>query len=273
MPAPLHVGVAACFFHADPTRPVFKGKTLLYMEESLSHWLMAGGAVPHLLPTPAGPIDAGDLIAGVEGLVLQGGSDLSPRSYGEEPIRPEWAGDQVRDLYETELIRAAMEQDRPILGICRGLQMLNVALGGTLHQDVATQCPGAQVHRDWERYDRVQHDLAFEPGSRLAGLYGGRPGGRVNSVHHQAVKTLGRGLCVEARSVPDGVIEAVRYQPGTPDDDAPFVYAVQWHPEFQDRRDASLLATAPLREMFFQELASRRHRKTAAPGHGGPGAR
>jgi len=78
----LRIGVASCFFHADPTRPIFKGKTLLYLEESLAHWLMAGGAVPLLLPTPAAGIRAEDLLDGLDGLVLQGGSDVAPESYG-----------------------------------------------------------------------------------------------------------------------------------------------------------------------------------------------
>jgi putative glutamine amidotransferase len=267
MARPLRIGVAACFFHADPTRPIFKGKTLLYLEESLAHWLMAGGALPHLLPTPAGPIRPDDQIAEVDALVLQGGTDLSPASYGEEPIRPEWAGDRVRDLYETALIRTCMALDRPVLGICRGLQMLNVALGGSLCQDIATQHAGALVHRDFERYDRNQHDVCFEPDSWLWRLYPGRPGGRVNTVHHQAVKALGRGLRVEARSVPDGVIEAVRYDPDDPDlasDKAPFVYGVQWHPEFQDPTDETLLSTTPLRDLFLDAAAERRRRREAS---------
>src|SRR5919202_4063090 len=191
MPRPLRIGVAACFFHADPTRPIFKGKTLLYLEQSLAHWLMAGGALPYLLPTPAGDARPHDLVAEFDALVLQGGSDLSPTSYGEEPIRPEWSGDRVRDEYETSLIRACIELDRPLLGVCRGLQMLNVAFGGSLYQDIATQCPGALVHRDFERYDALQHEVRFEPGSWMARLYPGRAGGRVKTGDHPGGKTPG----------------------------------------------------------------------------------
>lgn len=234
----LTIGVAPCFFHADPTRPIFKGKTLLYMEEELSHWLIVGGALPHLLPTTTGVVEARDLLEDVDALVLQGGSDLSPTSYGEEPQRPEWKGDAVRDRNETALIRAAMEMDKPVLGVCRGLQMINVALGGTLQQDIIG-------HRDYEKYDKLQHDVTFEPGSLLGQRYGGT-GGRVNSVHHQGINRLAPELIVEARAVPDGVIEAVRYA------GEPFVYAVQWHPEFQKPSDTGLLDTAPLREMFFE---------------------
>jgi putative glutamine amidotransferase len=258
MPDPLRIGVASCFFHADPKRPIFKGKTLLYLEESLAHWLMAGGAVPQLLPTPAAGIQADDLLGGVDGLVLQGGSDVAPESYGETPIRPEWGGDRVRDRYETELVRAAIALDRPVLGICRGLQMLNVIFGGSLLQDIAAQCPGFPTHREFERYDQLQHDISIEPASWLARMYPGRPLGRVNTVHHQAIQTLGRGLQVEARSVPDGLIEAVRYDSAPAEKSAPWVYAVQWHPEFQDPADRSLLPTAPLRDLFLEAATERR---------------
>jgi putative glutamine amidotransferase len=259
----LRIGVASCFFHADPTRPIFKGKTLLYMEQSLAHWLMAGGAVPQLLPTPAAGVADEDLINGVDALVLQGGSDVAPESYGETPIRPEWAGDRVRDRYETELVRAAMRLDRPVLGICRGLQMLNVIFGGSLIQDIGTQCPGFLTHREFERYDQLQHDVAIDPDSWLAGTYQGRARGRVNTVHHQAIKALGHGLEIEARSVPDGLIEAVRYQPAPVAQPAPWVYAVQWHPEFQDPSDPALLPTAPLRQLFLEAATQRRQRRAA----------
>jgi putative glutamine amidotransferase len=258
----LRIGIGCCFFHADPTRPIFKGKTLLYLEQSLAHWLMAGGGVPLLLPTPAAGIDAGDLLAGLDGLVLQGGSDVSPESYGETPLRPEWSGDRVRDRYETDLVHAAITLDRPVLGICRGLQMLNVIFEGTLLQDIATQCPGFLTHREFERYDQLQHEISIEPNSWLSGMYPGRSRARVNTVHHQAIKELGPGLQVEARSVPDGLIEAVRYQPAPGERAAPWIYAVQWHPEFQDPADQSLLPTAPVLGLFFEAMAERRNRRS-----------
>jgi putative glutamine amidotransferase len=266
MPDPLRIGVASCFFHADPTRPIFKGKTLLYLEESLAHWLMAGGAVPQLLPTPAAGIRADDLLGGVDALVLQGGSDVAPASYGETAIRPEWAGDRVRDRYETDLVRSAIALDRPVLGICRGLQMLNVIFGGTLIQDIATQCPGFLTHREFERYDQLQHEVAVEPNSWLARMHPGRDRGRVNTVHHQAIKALGRGLQVEARSVPDGLVEAVRYQPEATEKPTSWIYAVQWHPEFQNPEDSSLLPTAPLRDRFLEAATEGRHRRSGKDG-------
>lgn len=264
MPDPIRIGVASCFFHADPKRPIFKGKTLLYLEESLAHWLMAGAAVPQLLPTPAAGVRADALLGGVDALVLQGGTDVAPESYGETPIRPEWAGDRVRDRYETELVRAALALDRPVLGICRGLQMLNVIFGGSLIQDIASQCPGFLTHREFERYDQLQHEVSIEPDSWLAGMYPGHARGRVNTVHHQAIKALGRGLQVEARSMPDGLIEAVRYQPTPAEKSVPWIYAVQWHPEFQDPADPALLPTAPLRDRFLEAATEWKRRGGAA---------
>ncbi|HYH79867.1 MAG TPA: gamma-glutamyl-gamma-aminobutyrate hydrolase family protein [Longimicrobium sp.] len=255
------IGLAPCFLHADPQRPVFKGKTLLYLEESLSHWLQRAGALPLMLPTPAGDITLEELLAQVDGLVLQGGSDVCPGSYGEEPLRPEWCGDPVRDAYEIALVRACMAADKPVLGVCRGMQVLNVALGGTLWQDLTTQNPACRTHRDWDVYDALSHDVRIEPDSWLAAWTGAAEARRVNSVHHQGVRTLGDGLRTEAVSVEDGVVEAVRYDPdggADPDGAAPFVYGVQWHPEFQAADDTTGLDGRPVLAAFLRAVGLRR---------------
>jgi putative glutamine amidotransferase len=252
------IGLSACFFHADPKRNLFKGKTLLYAEESMLHWLMIGGAIPVMLPRVAGAIGMADLLDGLDGLVLQGGADMSPSSYGEAAMRPEWEGDPARDVYEMELVRQCLDRKTPVLGVCRGAQVLNVALGGTLYQDIETLHPEAKVHRNWEIYDQHAHEIDIAEGSRLATWYAGRVQGapRVNSVHHQGLRTLGRGLVVEARSVPDGVVEAVRYAPG--DDGGPFAYGVQWHPEFIAATDTSLLDPQVLLSGFLEETRKAR---------------
>ena len=187
------IGVSACFFHADPQRAIFKGKTLLYAEESMLAWIMSGGALPVMLPRPAFGVTIEDLVDSVDGLVLQGGSDMAPEHYGEEPARPEWSGDARRDQYEMQLVRAFLARNKPLLGVCRGAQVLNVTLGGTLFQDIETLHPGRRVHRNWEVYDQHAHELAIEPGSALARWYAGaaRPP-LVNSVHHQGLNRLGK---------------------------------------------------------------------------------
>jgi putative glutamine amidotransferase len=246
---PLNLGLSACFFHADPNRPIFKGKTLLYLEESLAHWVMSEGDLAYMIPTPprGGPVDLAALVQPLDALVLQGGSDVSPQSYGESPLNPAWGGDVERDRYEIALLKEFGRQKKPVLGICRGAQLVNVAFGGSLIQDIPTQVPGASQHRDWDAYDQNFHGIKFLPGSRLSGLFQGEAGGRVNSIHHQAIKELGPGLTVEARSEADGLIEAVRAESG------PYVLALQWHPEFQDSDDSSLLdGKAVLRDFLEQ---------------------
>ncbi len=242
----LKIGLSACFFHSDPKRPIFKGKTLLYLEQSLVRWVMAEGALVYMIPSPApdSPVTMADLVSPLDGLVLQGGSDVSPKSYGEQALTPEWEGDYIRDQYEIALISEFRAQDKPVLGICRGAQLINVAFGGTLYQDIKTQVPGALEHRNWDIYDQNFHGLKMESGKVT----------RVNSVHHQAIKDLGKGLRAEAWSQPDGLVEAIRVEKG------PYCFAVQWHPEFQDSKDASLLdGRIFLREFLKMAEANQTH--------------
>ena len=177
----LKIGVSACFFHADPVRPIFTGKTLQYVEQSIAHWVMSTGALAVMIPNPAGETwdlhrgDAtlADYAKWLDGLVLEGGSDLWPGSYGETPLKPQWSGDRIRDEYEKALVAAFMAEHKPVFGVCRGLQLLNVAFGGTLLQDIATQRPESVSHREASLYDRHFHEVEFVPGSRLAQMYAG----------------------------------------------------------------------------------------------------
>lgn len=226
MAVPLHIGVSACFFHADPARPIFTGKTLQYIEQSVARWVMSQGDLAVMVPAPADAARLSAYADWLDGLVLMGGSDVWPGSYGESPLDPRWQGDRVRDEYEIALARSFMAAGKPVFGVCRGLQLLNVALGGTLWQDIATQRPGARSHRDAGLYDRLFHEVEFTPGSRLAQLYPNQMRATVNSVHHQGVNQLAADLDVEARCPDDDTIEAVRWRGPS------YVAAVQWHPEF-----------------------------------------
>lgn len=259
MSRPLRIGISACFFHSDPKRPIFKGKTLMYFEQSMAHWLLSEKVFPYMIPAVAenSPVSHRDMVAEFDGLLLQGGSDVSPCSYGEEPMRPEWSGDAIRDRYEIELVREFEASGKPILGICRGLQLINVAFGGSLYQDIQTQLPTARDHRNWEIYDYNLHTVRFEKGSRLESLYPSVSVGKVNSIHHQAIKDLGKGLVVEAVSESDGIVEAVRKKEGSS------VFAVQWHPEFQDpmrRQDSTLLDCKPILREFLKEVRQNANR-------------
>ena len=254
----LMVGVSACFFHADAKRPIFTGKTLQYVEQSIAHWVMSTGALALMIPNPAGDTKKGDVVLAdyaerLDALVLEGGSDVWPGSYRETPLEEKWTGDRIRDEYEQELLRAFEARGKPVLGVCRGLQLMNVALGGTLYQDIDTQRPGAVRHRDAAVYDRNFHEVEFVDGTRLAAIHAGVARVKVNSVHHQAIKDLAAGLIVEATSPTDGLIEAIRRPGGS------YMAAVQWHPEFH-RRDEGTLDDTPMLTDFLNAADAAKHR-------------
>jgi len=247
------IGLSARILHEPPQELGFRGKTLQYLEQSMAHWLLAHNALVFMIPAIAkgagvsrASVDMGDYVRAIDGLVLQGGADLSPESYGENPLRPEWTGDRTRDLYEIELFWECVIQGKPVLGICRGLQLINVALGGTLYQDLPTEVGGAVRHVDHDAFDRNTHEIQIAPGSGLSKLYGQVQRATVSSIHHQAIRKLGRGLAVEAVSPVDGVIEAVRW------DGASHVLGLQWHPEFHHGGDSALLDAAPVMEEFLE---------------------
>ena len=253
----LQIGISACFFHPDPTRKAAPSKTLLWIEQSTAHWVMSAGALPFMVPSPAGDTARGDVTLAdyaqaLDALVLHGGADVWPGSYGEEPLRPEWSGDRVRDAYEIALVRAFAAAGKPVFGICRGLQLINVAYGGTLYQDIGTQKAGALVHRDAGAYDLNFHEMDVLAGSRLADLLGGAGRHRINSVHHQGIKGLAEGFEVEAVSPDDGVIEAIRHR-GTA-----WIHAVQWHPEFH-LPQLGVIDDRPLLTDFLAAAQAARH--------------
>ena len=164
----------------------------------------------------------------LDGLFLMGGVDVDPSTYGEQRHAACERTDIDRDRTELVLARWAMEDDKPVLGVCRGLQLLNVARGGTLWQDLAAQRPGSIKH-DYLPFggpytrEYLAHAVRLAERTRLEDLYGARTV-KVNSMHHQGIKVLGEGLVPTAHA-PDGLIEAVE------DPRDRFVVAVQWHPE------------------------------------------
>lgn len=253
----LKIGLSACHWHPDPSRKLFLGKPLLYVEQSLAHWIMATGALVVMVPDVAGPTARGDASFDdyadwLDGLVLHGGADVWPGSYGESPIDDRWSGDRVRDIYELALVRAFERRGKPLFGVCRGLQLLNVAFGGSLYQDIPTQVPGARQHRDGDIYDLNFHEVDLREGTRLASLYPGVVRARVNSIHHQAIKTLAPGFDAEAHSVDDGIVEAIRRREG------PYVAAVQWHPEFHRPAEQATLNDDALLADFLEAVRAAR---------------
>ena len=182
--------------------------------------LEQAGARVRLLTAAADPLPAA--LEGCDGLLLTGGVDVDPRAYGEAP-HPTVQLDAARDDYELALATLAIARDLPLLAICRGVQVLNVAAGGTLIQDLPSQHPSDTPHSIVEPRNAIAHDVAITPGTCLAMLLGA-PAMAVNSRHHQAVKDAAPGFVVSAVS-PDGVVEAIE-RPASA-----FCVGVQWHPE------------------------------------------
>jgi putative glutamine amidotransferase len=267
-PAPLLIGISARIYY--PQSPVADiggifTKTLHYLEQSVAHWVLSGNALAVMIP----PVESEGLIqrsemrlthyaAQLDGLVLQGGADVAPESYGETPLSPAWAGDRVRDRYEIELFRAFVAAGKPVIGICRGCQLINVALGGTLYQDIPTQRPAASVHLDAGLYADRFHPVHLVPGSGLSRLYPGLAEPMINSIHHQAVRAVGRDLAVEARAIPDGIVEAIRWRGPS------YVFGMQWHPEFMAAGHShdDQLDGRPILQEFLQAAAARREQRS-----------
>ena len=197
------------------------------LEDYKQSILHVGGEVRIL--DPSMPID--EALRDIDGLLLTGGDDVAPSRYGEAPHPSIIEAEAGRDEFEIGLVRAARERHLPIFAICRGIQVLNVAFGGTLVQDIPSQVPGALTHTlkvpPNEPYT-LAHEVWLEKGSLLSNLMGERLSDgdacEVNSRHHQAVKTIASGFKVSA-TAPDGVVEAIE-DPGQE-----FCLGVQWHPE------------------------------------------
>jgi putative glutamine amidotransferase len=214
--------------------------------------LMAGG-VPLILSPVLGPSYAGRALDGLDGLLLTGGEDIDPAWYGADPSPELYPPSRERDLFELAIFAAARQRDLPILGICRGIQLVNVGLGGTLHQDLPSECPGPVDHNPPADRTTRSHEVLLESGSRAATALGASRL-RVNSFHHQAIRDLAPGLVVSG-TTEDGMIEAVE-SPA----DAPWLLAVQWHPE-----EMHADGRAPERGLFKALVAEAEGREAVAP--------
>jgi putative glutamine amidotransferase len=178
---------------------------------------------------------------GLDGVFLPGGADIDPASYGKAPHPLCDKTDRERDRVELALARWALEDGKPVLGVCRGMQLINVAAGGSLYQDLKEQLPGSIKHdyfpfagQSFTR-DYLAHEVAVTDGTRLARLFGAGAL-KVNSMHHQGVREVGPGLRPTALS-PDGLIEALEG-----DARGGYVFGVQWHPEALTDKDAQARA-------------------------------
>ena len=252
------IGLSPRILRRVPRELGFRDKTLQYLEQSMAHCVMRMGAVAVMIPTVEHSSDISrwevateDYVEVLDGLILQGGADIDPTVYGEAPTDVIGPIDAVRDQFELELLRGFAAAGKPVLGVCRGMQLINVAYGGTLYQDLEAAGASKFQHRVPDLYDEHAHEVNFVAGSWLQSVYQGAREARVTSIHHQGVRVLGKDLVVDATS-PDGVIEAVRHC------EHPFIVGVQWHPEFHDARFPGLLPTEPLVKAFLKAALERR---------------
>jgi putative glutamine amidotransferase len=195
-----------------------------YVNSAYLEAVQQAGGVPVLLPPQLSKASLERLVRGLDAVLLTGGGDMDPASFGETPHPTLYDVAPSRDALETSVTHMALEKNTPLLAICRGIQVLNVALGGTLYQDVGTEPGTAIQHSQKEARDQATHKVTVAPGSRLAKVLG-TDDVEVNSFHHQVIKALGRGLKPVAWA-PDKLVEGVEL-----DDDSRFVVGVQWHPE------------------------------------------
>jgi len=216
--------------------------------------LRRAGAIPMLIPPQ--PENATELVRDLDGVLLAGGFDCDPGLYGEQAHPTVETMDDRRQQNDLSLAKLARERNIPTLGICLGLQVMNVAAGGTLVQDINSQLETDIVHES-DPADRVRHDVTIEKGTRLSKILPAREL-NVNSSHHQAIKKPGDGLNVTA-TAPDGVIE------GLEDPKHPFYVGVQWHPEDMAGEDSASAIFGAFVEAARRHAASKRRAEEVSP--------
>lgn len=229
MPPIIGIACPKMFFAKNPHEPNF------YVSNSYIDGVVRAGGTPLLLPLlhqPNAPLRA--MVETLDGLILTGGEDPAPHLYQESPLPGLGEVDYERDLAELALIRIARELNKPMLGICRGMQIINVALGGNLVQDIPSQIPQALQHGQKGSKLYAAHSVSLSPGFVKEAL--GKEEVLVNTSHHQSVKDPAPGLRVTAVA-PDGVVEAIE------NDDASIV-GIQWHPERMWLHDDNMLRIA-----------------------------
>lgn len=218
----------------------FNERAKVSVNRTYTNALLAAGALPLIVPITADTGLMEQALDAADGLLLPGGIDIQPLLFGAQPAQNLGKTNQELDFFQEEITRFAVKRGMPVLGICRGIQILNVALGGTLIQDIQSEVRGAFQHDQKMDPCWPSHTVESVPGSIVAEIYGVRF--NVNSFHHQAVAKVASCLKVTAKA-PDGIIEAVESE------EQPFVVGLQWHPE-------GLAPVCPQSQAFFRRFVS-----------------
>jgi putative glutamine amidotransferase len=218
------IGITADFLDGQKNRRAPQPEAILFLPERYYRAVESAGGLPLVLPITSSATMLWQWIAQLDGLLVSGGDfDIDPNYYKETPIKGLGHIKHERTRFELDLIRLALKCDLPIFGICGGAQAINVALGGSLYQDIASQVPGAENHQQSAKKNIGGHRIQIRPGTQLQHIVK-RHTLEVNTTHHQAVRRLGRGLVFNAIAE-DGLIEGLESRRHS------FVLGVQWHPE------------------------------------------
>ena len=222
--SPPLIGITADLSEAPQRRFSASNEPTIFLPRRYNRAVEMSGGIPLLLPFTASRALVRQYIDRLDGLVISGGAfDIHPSYYNEKPIKEIGAIKEERTKFELEMTQLALKRDMPLLGICGGAQAINVVLGGSLYQDIATQAPHAYQHEQGAKKEIGGHRVTIERGTKLAKILRRRTL-EVNTTHHQAVKEIGNGLVVNATAA-DGLIEGIESLRHS------FVLGVQWHPE------------------------------------------
>ncbi len=205
------------------SNPIIENRAIYKINATYIERTVEAGGIPLAIPSKINLADCERIISTIDGLIIPGGGDILPELFGEETHPKVIYALKEVDLFEMELIRLARKHNKPLLGICRGAQLINVAFGGTLYQDIPSQYKDEVCHvQSWNNIDHPMHKVYLEEDSNLYKIFG-ETVLDVNTLHHQSVKDLGQGLRIVGKAK-DGVVEAIETEDG-------MIIGVQWHPE------------------------------------------
>lgn len=260
----LRIGISARFYEKVPT---FYGEVpghIQYLETNIARWIGRKGALPLMIPSISQKetlrpedLDPFSYAKELDALILQGGSDVHPKFYNEEPDPSPYHYDEDRDLYELQLIEAFIKEQKPILGICRGFQLLNIYFKGNLFQDLEKNALSGHLNIQTSR--QHEHKVSIAEGGILSDFYKETKSGSVISIHHQGINKLGENLKIEAYSTHDRLIEAFSHEGDN------YIVGVQWHPEFHDETGSKHLDAGIILESLYKAAKNRRFFGSANP--------